>query len=729
MNLDSIHIIKNNGDREIFDAEKIHKHLHFACQNLDVDSISIIKDARLKIFDGAKSVDIQDSLIKSAQEKISEDSPDYELVAGRLLNQKLRKEVFNQYSPLDFKSQVKERIKKGFYTEDLNAYSDEELDYFGSLINYELDNELPYSALNQMYSKYLIKHNKKCIEVPQEVFILIPMAIFYNTDVEYRKKYIKLGYELLSQRKISLPTPIMNGARTSYKKFISCNLLNFGDSVESFARGLEAILKCTSAKSGLGVNTSFIRGLGAPVGKPSRMAHTGMLPIVKAIESATSALVQIGRGGSSNLTMPFFHYEIELFSQLGDSKGSLENRARHTDQTIIINKWFLEKALNKEDIFLFHMSVVGNPDTKLDLYDALGDYKRFDELYNYYSTKVSNKNKKKINAYDLLSLIINERMITGRVYIVFADNFVNSSFKENLYMTNLCCEISVPSHSLDNYKGISGELGTCILGNINFGHSKESDIPKAADFLVRFLDNMINISDFAMPEIEYSATKRRTLGIGVSNLFGYLAKAKLFYNTKEAREHISDLMELFYYNLVKTSIELAKERGACELYNESYYSNNKFIFERYLEAGIKPEFKPKLDWESLRENLSKYGMRHSSLSAVPPAGNCISEDHTIETYEGNFNLKDICNRESIDYNDLKPGWYDLKSPLKVPTFEGDSISNRFYYNGEVDVIEIETDSGVIEVTANHELLVERNGNNIWVAASLLEPGDSIICKN
>ena len=439
MNLDSIHIIKNNGDREIFDAEKIHKHLHFACQNLDVDSISIIKDARLKIFDGAKSVDIQDSLIKSAQEKISEDSPDYELVAGRLLNQKLRKEVFNQYSPLDFKSQVKERIKKGFYTEDLNAYSDEELDYFGSLINYELDNELPYSALNQMYSKYLIKHNKKCIEVPQEVFILIPMAIFYNTDVEYRKKYIKLGYELLSQRKISLPTPIMNGARTSYKKFISCNLLNFGDSVESFARGLEAILKCTSAKSGLGVNTSFIRGLGAPVGKPSRLSHTGMLPIVKAIESATSALVQIGRGGSSNLTMPFFHYEIELFSQLGDSKGSLENRARHTDQTIIINKWFLEKALNKEDIFLFHMNVVGNPDTKLDLYDALGDYKRFDELYNYYSTKVPNKSKKKINAYDLLSLIINERMITGRVYIVFADNFVNSSFKENLYMTNLCC--------------------------------------------------------------------------------------------------------------------------------------------------------------------------------------------------------------------------------------------------------------------------------------------------
>lgn len=437
--MDDIHIIKNNKTRELFNPEKIHQHLKLACEGLNVDQISIIKDARLRIYEGAKSADIQDSLIKSAQEKISEETPDYELVAGRLLNQKLRKEVYDRFQPKPFKDCVRERIKKGFYTTDFNAYSDEELEYFGSLINYDLDDELPYSALNQMHSKYLIKHNKKCIEVPQEVFMLIPMAIFYKETPEYRKKYIKIGYELLSQKKISLPTPIMNGARTTYKKFISCNLINFGDSVESFSNGIKAILKCTSAKSGLGINTSFIRGIGASVGNPSRMDHTGILPVIKAIESATGALSQISRGGSSNLTMPFYHYEIELFSQLGDAKGSHENRARHTDQTIIINKWFLEKALNKEDIFLFHMNEVGNQDLSLDLYDALGFYDRFDKLYNYYAEKIPNKHKKKINAWDLLTLIINERMITGRVYIVFADNFVNSSFKENLYMTNLCC--------------------------------------------------------------------------------------------------------------------------------------------------------------------------------------------------------------------------------------------------------------------------------------------------
>lgn len=271
----------------------------------------------------------------------------------------------------------------------------------------------------------------------------------------------------------------------------------------------------------------------------------------------------------------------------------------------------------------------------------------------------------------------------------------------NFFANGLCvhnCEISVPSHSLDNYRGIPGELGTCILGNINFGHSKESDIPKAADFLVRFLDNMIDISDFAMPEIEYSATKRRTLGIGVSNLFGYLAKAKLFYNTKEAREHINDLMELFYYNLVKTSIELAKERGACELYNESYYSDNKFIFERYLEAGVKPEFKPKLDWESLRENLSKYGMRHSSLSAVPPAGNSSKPSSATPGIEPPRELVTIKTEKSSTVKQLVPfyktakkyyttAWgidFNNKDYLKlvstIQRYVDQSISTNQYYN-------------------------------------------------
>lgn len=633
MNTDEIYIVKNDGSKELFDASKIHNHLKYACDGLDVDIISIIKDARLKLVNGSRSVDIQESLIKSAAEKISENSPDYELAAGRLLNQKLRKMVYGQHTPLSFKECVKERIKKGIYTEDLNAYSDEELDYFGSLIDYDLDDKLIYSSMMQFTTKYLIKIDGKIVETPQELFMLVPMAIFYNEPVEYRKKYVKIGYELLSQRKISLPTPIMNGARTNFKRFISCNLINFGDSVKSLSEGIAAVMKCTASKSGLGGNVSFVRGLGASVGKPSRLEHTGILPIIKTIEAATGSLSQIGRGGchfkdtevyvvesvifnnqtylpnefeiddilkkyadkhlkinykkiliqnikvgdyvqsyniktntmeprkvtqtfrpevinpckltfedsgyvinsynhpflvfrdgkwdyattdklkiddivlnnynntvkikkieklcndeypkddfydleveynhnffagfngtycghnSINLNMPFFHYEIELFSQLGDARGSLENRARHTDQTIILNKWFIEKALNKDDIYLFHMNEVS--DNKYNLYDSLGDYDQFNEAYEHFVKKVGSKHKKKINAWDLLNLFILERSMTGRVYFVFADNFKASSYIENLYMTNLCC--------LSGDTLVVTPNGKCELKNIKSG--------------------------------------------------------------------------------------------------------------------------------------------------------------------------------------------------------------------------------------------------------------------
>lgn len=290
----NIRIIKNDGSREDLNIDKIYKHLQYACEGLNVSQVDIIKNAKLKFFNNMKSSAIQDSLIQSAREMISEESPDYELVAGRLLNQKMRKELYNQYEPKNFKDEVKKRVKSGHYSKDLLDYTDEELDYLGSKINYELDNELQYSAARQFYSKYLLKDNGKIIELPQEVLMLVPMAIFHKSK---DLNLIVDGYNLLSQRKIAFPTPIMNGARTPYKQFISCNLIDAGDSALSLAKTAEMIMRCTANKSGLGVNVSFIRGLGARIGNPERVKHTGILPIIKAFEAATASLTQAGRGG------------------------------------------------------------------------------------------------------------------------------------------------------------------------------------------------------------------------------------------------------------------------------------------------------------------------------------------------------------------------------------------------------------------------------------------------
>lgn len=647
ISLDSLYIVKNSGERELFMPEKIHAHVKKACEGLAVLHASIIMDARLKIFDGARSSDIQNMLIQSAAEKISESTPDYEIAAGRLLNQKIRKEVYGRYEPREFSAEVQERVRLGYYAEELLSYGEEELREFGALIDYELDNETPYSALSQMYSKYLVRHEGRIVEVPQEIYMLIPMAIFAGMpDRARRAELVRTGYELLSQRKIALPTPIMNGARTRYHRYISCNLIHAGDSTKSLALATAKIMECTAAKSGIGLNASMIRGLGADIGRPARMQHSGILPLMKTFEAAVGSLTQISRSGSANITMPFFHYEAELFCQLGDSRGSLENRTRHVDQTVILNRWFLKKALAREEIFLFHMNEVPG------LYEALGFEAEFDALYRRYAVSVEDRHKKRVNAWDLLSLILFERSITGRVYLCLADHFVKSSFKEPLYFTNLCTEISLPARPLDGSQG-TPEIGCCILGNMNLGYCSMEEIPRVARFLVNFLEQLIDASDYSIPEVEYAARNRRTLGIGISNLFGYLAQARLKYHTAEARRRVHEIMERFYYYLLRASCDLAREKGACPLFHETIYAEGQVVFDRYTLHEFN-DFPLLCDWESLRADMRRYGLRHSTLCAIPPASNSSKPSNSTAGVEPPRELVTIKADKSSTIKQLVP---------------------------------------------------------------------------
>lgn len=664
--LNNIYIIKNNNEKELYNPDKIMNHVLFACKDLNVSPSDLIMNAQLKITDGIKSKDIQKSLIQAANEMISEENPDYEIVAGRLLVQQIRKEVYNQYQHLDFYEEIQKRVKGGFYDKDLLIkYTKEEIDFFGSKIRYEDDDNLSYISVNQMYSKYMLKSNNKVIETIPEVFMLIPMAVFINEEPQRRKDLILKTYKLLNQRKISFPTPIMNGARTSYKHFISCNLINMGDSVESISLALAKILQCASAKSGIGLNVSHIRGIGADVGKPSRVQHTGILPILKAVEASTGALTQISRNASSNTNIPFYHYEVELFSQLGDSKGTIENRTRHLDQTIILNNFFLKKALNKEDIYLFHTNEVPG------LYEVLGNEEKFAELYEKYSKNVKSKHKKKVNAFELLNLFIYERSITGRVYFVFADNAYKGPYKTPVYSFNLCVEISQPAKPLDCSEG-TPEIGVCILSNMNLGYSKYEDIPEIAEVLVNFLDNLIDIEDFTIKEAEYAAKNRRALGIGISNLFGFLAKNKLFYNTKDAHKEIFKIMESFYYHLLKSSNDLAKVKGPCKLFNDTKYSEGWLQFDEY-----NLDFDLTLDWDNLRKDIKEFGLRNSNVSAIPPSANSSNLSNSTAGIEPPRELVTTKTDKNATIKKLVPFYKTSKN--YYTTSWGDDFNNVDYF--------------------------------------------------
>lgn len=643
-----IYVTKNSGELELYDPEKINEKVLYACEGLlNVSASDILMNTNIKIVNKIKSSEIQKALVQSAAELITKDSPNYDIVAARLLNQALRKEVYGQYAPKDFLTCVKYRVKEGWYDKSiLEDYTEAEIEYFGTKIKYQLDEKLNYNSISQMYHKYLLKNNGKCIETPQEVFMVMNMYIFAKS--ENRKKWILEGYKLLANREVSFPTPVMNGLRSNYKKFISCNVIDAGDSTKSLALTNARILQMTASKSGIGLNLSRIRGLGADIGK-GRVKHTGILPLAKAFEAATGALTQQSRGGSANANYPFFHYEIELICQLKDTRGTYETRCRHIDITIIFNKWFMEKVLKKEDIFIFHMNEVPG------LYEALGDYEKFDTLYKKYSKSVSKEHKKKVNAYTLFNMFLFERSLTGRLYFVFADNIAKGPWKEPVYNVNLCCEITLPNKPLDSSLG-TPEIASCILASLNHGYIKDERIPVACEYLIRFLDNMIDYMTYDMEEVEYSSTKRRALGIGHSDLFHFLAKNKKFYNTEEGKELIHRRMESSYYNLLKASNKLAKEKGRCELYNDTTYSEGWLSFKDFDNTYQLQE-----DWETLEKDIKEYGLRNSTVSACAPCGNSAVVSNSTSGVEPPRELETLKEDKNFKILKLVPEYEKLKN--------------------------------------------------------------------
>jgi len=611
-------IIKSKGHKEPFDPEKITERTLLACDGISGVSPSQIEmNASLNIENNMTTRDIQKALVTAAAELISEETPNYEYAAANLLNQQIRKEVYGQYNPKDFLQQVKKRVKDGIYDPIiLEQYTDEEIEYFGKKLRYQRDEKFTYAGLQQLASKYLISKDGKLQETPQEIFMLMNMYIFASYkelyDIKVRNRWILEGYRILSTHEASLPTPIMNGLRTRYRRFISCNLIDAGDTVKSLSAANAAIMEMTANKSGLGISACDIRGLGADIGN-GRVKHTGILPILQAFQASTKAFTQVGRGGASSISYVFYHYEADLILELGNAKGTEDTRVRHADHTIVFNKLFFDRVKEDGDITLFHINEVPK------LNDLIGK-PEFHDMYRYYEKTVPNKHKRTIKARDYLNKFLNERFLQGRLYFTFADNADHQGpWKIPVYVSNLCLEILVPIAPLDQD---NAEIGVCILAAMNHGKVTDERVPVVSEWLVRFLDLMIDYMDYSSEYIEKPAKLRRTLGIGDSDVFHYLAKNKMFYNTEEGRNFIHRRKELMSYHLHRTSIQLAKDFGPCEKIADTKYDDGWLPIDSYnknTDELISQELL--CDWEGLRKDLIKYKQRNSTLMAIAPVAN------------------------------------------------------------------------------------------------------------
>ncbi|MCA0949483.1 class 1a ribonucleoside-diphosphate reductase subunit alpha [Shewanella chilikensis] len=616
-------VTKRSGARETIDLDKIHRVITWAAKGLNNVSVSEVElRSHLQFYDGIPTEAIHETIIKAAADLISPDSPDYQFLAARLAIFHLRKKAFGQFEPPKLADHVSKLVAMGKYDKHLlEDYSREELDVLDSYIDHWRDMNFSYAAVKQLEGKYLVQNRvtHEVYESAQFLYILVAACLFARYPKETRLQYVKDFYDAVSTFKISLPTPIMSGVRTPTRQFSSCVLIECDDSLDSINATASSIVKYVSQRAGIGVNAGRIRALGSPI-RGGEAFHTGCLPFYKYFQTAVKSCSQGGvRGGAATLFYPIWHLEVESLLVLKNNRGVEDNRIRHLDYGVQINKLMYQRMIKGQNITLFSPSDVPG------LYDAFfADQDEFERLYVKYEQDPSIR-KKTLKAVELFSLMMQERASTGRIYVQNVDHCnTHSPFNAEVApvrQSNLCLEIALPTKPLNNIDDPNGEIALCTLSALNLGAIKDlGELEGLADLAVRALDNLLDYQDYPIPAAKTASMNRRTLGIGVINFANYLAKNGVKYSDGSANGLTHRTFEAIQYYLLKASMNLAKELGACPLFHETTYSQGIMPVDTYKRDLDKICDEPlHLDWDALRHDIKQHGLRNSTLSALMPS--------------------------------------------------------------------------------------------------------------
>jgi ribonucleoside-diphosphate reductase alpha chain len=686
-------VIKRSGAKERFSVEKIHKVVEWSTNGINGVSLSDIEmNANLSIHDGIETSKIHQILIKSANDLISTSEPNYQYVAARLLSMQLRKEVWGcADNPREFLFFLQNNVDNGTYDPALLVkWSEEDIQVLEGYINHSRDDQFTYAGLQQLIDKYLVKNRSTGMiyETPQFAYMTIAMCLFDSLED------VKEAYDCYSTFKINLPTPIMAGVRTTIRQFASCVLVDVDDDLDSIFSSIHAVGKYTARRAGIGLNIGRMRPINSPI-RGGEVIHTGVIPYLKNFESAVKSTSQNGlRGGSATVHIPFWHYEVEDVMVLKNNAGTDDNRVRKLDYSIQFCKLFYDRLIKNENITLF------SPHEADGLYDAFGDNKKFEELYEKYENSRSLKFKKKIPARKLAEIFARERLETGRIYSMNIDTAnEHGSWDIPVHMSNLCQEIIHPTVPINSIDDPEGEIGICILSALNLLEmNSEEDIEQACRIAVRSLESVIDYQSYPVAAAENFTKNRRSLGIGITNLAGFLAKHKLQYKDKKCLKLVHETMEKIQWHLLNASCVLAEKEGSCTKFSDTKYAKKLLPidwYKRSVDDLIKPKYN--MDWEELRERIAKYGLRHSTLSAIMPCeSSSVIQNSTngIEPVRSLLSYKKAKNgvlKQLVPNYHRRKNYYTLAWDMKdnkaimniaavIQKFVDMSMSTNLYYN-------------------------------------------------
>ena len=666
--MSNIQVTKRDGTKEQLDLEKMHKVVFFACDGVNGVSPSEVEiKSHIQFYNGITSSEIQETLIKSAADLISEDTPNYQWVAGNLINYHIRKEVYGDFEPMHVFDLVKNNVDRGFYDPALlEDYSEEEWDRINGFIKHDRDFNISYVGMEQFRGKYLVQNRvtKQLFETPQMAYILIAATLFSQYPRDERMRWVKDYYDAISNFDISLPTPVMAGVRTPQRQFSSCVLIETDDSLDSINATSSSIVKYVSQKAGIGIGAGSIRAINSPI-RNGDASHTGVIPFYKMFQSAVKSCSQGGvRGGAATLYYPIWHLEVEDLLVLKNNKGTEDNRVRHLDYGVQFNKLMYERLMTGANITLFSPSDVPG------LYEAFfADQDRFRELYET-AERNTRLRKKSIPAAELFSAFMNERKNTGRIYLMNVDHANDhGSFKPDvapIRQSNLCCEIDLPTKPLKHVFDEEGEISLCTLSAINWGNIKTpADFEKPCELAVRGLDALLDYQKYPVLAAELSTNNRRPLGVGIINFAYWLAKNDTNYSNPDLNL-VDEWAEAWSYYLIKASNTLAKEQGACPGVGETKYGDGIVPMDtRKTDVDELAEYVERQDWASLRADLKEHGIRNSTLMALMPAETSAQISNSTNGIEPPRSYVSVKQSKHGVLKQVVPGIHKLKNKYEL----------------------------------------------------------------
>jgi len=720
---------KRNGAREPLDLDKLHKVVFYACNDIAGVSPSEVEiKSSIQFFNGITTNEIQETLIKAAADLITEETPNYQWVAGRLINYHLRKQVYNDFKPAHLINVIEDNIERGYYDDEiLSLYSSDEIDQLNNYIKHYRDEDIAYVGMEQFRGKYLVQNRVtgQLFETPQIAYMMIAATLF-GSYTNNRMKWVKDYYDAISTFDISLPTPVMAGVRTNVRQFSSCVLIESDDSLDSINATANAVVKYVSQKAGIGIGAGRIRAINSPI-RNGDAAHTGVIPFYKMFQSSVKSCSQGGvRGGAATLYYPLWHLEVEDMLVLKNNKGTEDNRVRHLDYGVQVNKLMYERLITGGNITLFSPSDVPG------LYDSyFEDQEKFKELYEK-AERNSKIRKKVITAIELFSIFMQERKNTGRIYLMNVDNVnEHSSFKQELApvrQSNLCAEITLPTSPMtDIFKG-DGEVATCTLSAINWGNIKSlADFQKPCELAVRGLDALLSYQNYPVLAAELGTQKRRPLGVGIINFAYWLAKHDTNYTDPDL-ELVDEWTEAWSYYLIKASADLAIEQGQCPGFNETKYSDGILpIDTRKKEVDELVAHKERMPWDALRAQIKETGIRNSTLMALMPAETSAQISNSTNGIEPPRSLVSIKQSKHGVLKQVVPGIHRLKnkyellwdqqSPegyLKIVSILQKYIDQAISVNTSYNPIYFEDEKIPMSVMMKHLLMFYRyGGKNLY----------------